>query len=111
MGEEGAAIAAGASRAPVLVIALGGNAITRAADEPSVAAQFSRTRTTMEELTPVVASGDWRTVITHGNGPQVGNILLRSDLAAEAGELPRLPIDSAVADTQGAMGYMIGQCL
>jgi carbamate kinase len=101
----------GGSKAPVLVVALGGNAITRADDEPSVQAQFARTRATMDELMPVIASGDWRVVVTHGNGPQVGNILLRSDLAAEAGELPRLPIDSAVADTQGAMGYMIGQCL
>jgi carbamate kinase len=101
----------GGSKAPVLVVALGGNAITRADDEPSVKAQFARTRATMDELMPVIASGDWRVVVTHGNGPQVGNILLRSDLAAEAGELPRLPIDSAVADTQGAMGYMIGQCL
>jgi carbamate kinase len=95
----------------VLVIALGGNAITRPGDEPSVAAQFARTRTTVEDLMPVVASGRWRLVITHGNGPQVGSVLLRSDLAAEAGELPRLPLDIAVADTQGGMGYMIQQCL
>jgi carbamate kinase len=101
----------GRPRAPALVIALGGNAISRAGDEPSVQAQFARTRATMEQLLPVVTSGDWRLVFTHGNGPQVGNILLRSDLAYEAHELPRLPIDAAVADTQGAMGYMIGQCL
>ena len=95
----------------MLVVALGGNAITRAGDEPSVAAQFQRTRETVEHLLPVIASRRWRVVITHGNGPQVGNILLRSDLAAEAGELPRLPIDTAVADTQGGMGYMLQQCL
>ena len=96
---------------PVLVIALGGNAITRPGDEPSVEAQFRRTRATVDDLMPVIASGRWRLVVTHGNGPQVGNILLRSDLAAEAGELPRLPVDIAVADTQGGMGYMIQQCL
>jgi carbamate kinase len=96
---------------PVLVVALGGNAITRAGDEPSVQAQFSRTRETCDYLVPVVESGNWRMVITHGNGPQVGNILLRSDLGVEAGELPPLPVDAAVADTQGAMGYMIQQCL
>lgn len=96
---------------PVLVVALGGNAITRPGDEPSVQAQFRRTRETVEHLVPIVASGRWRVVVTHGNGPQVGNILLRSDLAAEAGELPPLPVDSAVADTQGAMGYMVQQCL
>jgi carbamate kinase len=102
--------AAGAG-APILVLALGGNAITRAGDEPSVGAQFHRTRATVEHIVPVVASGRWRLAITHGNGPQVGNVLLRSDLAAEAGALPRLPLDTAVADTQAGMGYMIQQCL
>lgn len=97
--------------APLLVLALGGNAITRADDPPSVEAQFARTRETVELLMPVIAAGTHRLVITHGNGPQVGNILLRSDLAAEAGQLPRIPIDAAVADTQGAMGYMIQQAL
>lgn len=97
--------------APILVVALGGNAISRERDEPSVAAQFARTRETAELLVPIVATGQHRLVLTHGNGPQVGNILLRSDVAEEAGVLPRLPIDSAVADTQGAMGYMIQQCL
>lgn len=97
--------------APILVVALGGNAISRAGDDPSVGAQFKRTRETAECLVPIVASGRHRLVITHGNGPQVGNILLRSDVAEEAGILPRLPIDSAVADTQGAMGYMIQQCI
>src|ERR671918_2077663 len=99
------------SGAPVLVIALGGNAITRADDDLSVGAQFARTKETAELLVPVIASGRYRVLITHGNGPQVGNILLRSDITAEAGLLPRLPIDAAVADTQGAMGYMIQQCL
>jgi carbamate kinase len=48
-------------------------------------------------------------VVTHGNGPQVGNVLLRSDLAAHL--LPRLPLDTCVADTQGGMGFMLQQCL
>ena len=96
---------------PLMVVALGGNAISRAGDEPSVGAQFARTRATVDHLLALIAAGDRRMVLTHGNGPQVGNILLRSDLAAEAGELPPLPVDSAVADTQGAMGYMIQQCL
>jgi carbamate kinase len=96
---------------PILVVALGGNAITRPGDEPSVGAQFRRTRETVDYLLPIIESGIYRLVITHGNGPQIGNILLRSDLATEAGELPPLPIDSAVADSQGAMGYMIQQCL
>jgi carbamate kinase len=96
---------------PPLVLALGGNSISRRDDEPSVGAQFERARETCELLVPLIASAKWRVVITHGNGPQVGNILLRSDLAAEAGELPRIPVDAAVADTQGAMGYMLQQSL
>lgn len=99
------------SKRPLLVLALGGNAITRVGDDASVAAQFGRTEETARLLLPVIASGGWRIVITHGNGPQIGSILLRSDFAAEAGELPRLPMDIAVADTQGGMGYMIQQCL
>lgn len=95
---------------PILVVALGGNAITRAEDDASVESQFRRTRETVETLLPIVESGAYRIVLTHGNGPQVGSILLRSDVAAEAGVLPRLPVDAAVADTQGAMGYMIQQC-
>jgi len=92
-------------------VALGGNAITRSGDELSVGAQFRRTRETVDCLLEIIESGTYRLVLTHGNGPQIGNILLRSDLATEAGELPPLPIDAAVADTQGAMGYMIQQCL
>ena len=99
------------SRKPILVVALGGNAITRADDDRSVEAQFERTRATVELLLPVIASRRWRMVFSHGNGPQVGSVLLRSDLAAEAGALPRLPIDVAVSDTQGGMGYMIQQVL
>jgi carbamate kinase len=98
-------------KAPVLVVALGGNAISRAGDSPSVDAQFERTRETVQHLMPLIASGVYRLVITHGNGPQVGTILLRSDLAAEAGVLPRLPMPTAVSDTQGGMGYMIQQSL
>jgi carbamate kinase len=108
---EGEAWTQAGKDAPALVLALGGNAITRATDDPSVQAQFRRTRATVEQMMPVIASGDWRIAITHGNGPQVGNVLQRSDFAAEAGVLPRLPLDTAVADTQGGMGYMIQQCL
>jgi carbamate kinase len=48
-------------------------------------------------------------LVTHGNGPQVGNALLRSDLAAAVA--PRLPLDTCVADLQGGMGFMLQQCL
>ncbi|HEV2755857.1 MAG TPA: carbamate kinase [Actinomycetota bacterium] len=95
----------------ILVIALGGNALQRPEDDDSVAGDFRRTAETVAYLLPLMASGDWRVVLTHGNGPQVGNHLLRSELGHDNGGTPLLPLDVCVADTQGGMGYMIQQCL
>jgi carbamate kinase len=95
----------------VLVIALGGNALQRPEDDDSVAGDFRRTQETVAHLLPLIASGEWRVVVTHGNGPQVGNHLLRSELGHAYGDTPLLPLDVCVADTQGGMGYMIQQCL
>lgn len=87
-----------------LVIALGGNAITRPGERGTIPQQFAHTKETLEHLTPLFHS-DRRIVITHGNGPQIGNILIRS----EEGErrVPPLPLDTCVSDSQGGMGYMI----
>ena len=79
--------------------------------DDSVEADFERTAHTAEHLVAVVSSGGWRLVVTHGNGPQVGNHLLRSELGREHGRLPALPLDVCVADTQGGMGYMLQQAL
>ncbi|MDQ3914810.1 MAG: carbamate kinase [Actinomycetota bacterium] len=95
----------------ILVIALGGNALQRPEDDDSVAGDFRRTQETVGHVLPLVASGEWRVVLTHGNGPQVGNHLLRSELGHVDGGTPLLPLDVCVADTQGGMGYMIQQCL
>lgn len=96
---------------PIVVVALGGNALQSPTGEDSVEADFERTATTADHLTSLVVSGAWRLVVTHGNGPQVGNHLLRSELGREHGELPPLPLDVCVADTQGGMGYMLQQAL
>lgn len=90
--------------AETLVIALGGNAITRAGEPGTIPQQFAHTAETLEHLRPLFHS-DARIVITHGNGPQIGNILIR----VEEGErrVPRLPLDTCVSDSQGGMGYMI----
>ncbi len=87
-----------------LVIALGGNAITRPGERGTIPQQFAHTAETLEHLMPLFHS-DRRIVITHGNGPQIGNILIRS----EEGErrVPPLPLDTCVSDSQGGMGYMI----
>lgn len=81
------------------------------AGDDSVEADFERTVATAEHLVSIVASGGWRLVVTHGNGPQVGNHLLRSELGRDYGGLPPLPLDVCVADTQGGMGYMLQQTL
>lgn len=90
--------------AETLVIALGGNAITRPGEPGTIPQQFAHTAETLAHLLPVFRSGA-RIAITHGNGPQIGNILIR----VEEGErrVPRLPLDTCVSDSQGGMGYMI----
>jgi carbamate kinase len=84
-----------------LVIALGGNSITRAGEPGTIPQQFEHTAETLNHLAPLFHS-DARIAITHGNGPQIGNILIR----VEEGErrVPRLPLDTCVSDSQGGMG-------
>jgi carbamate kinase len=84
-----------------VVVALGGNAIAPPGSRSPIPAQYERTMETAHHL---VHLAERPLVVTHGNGPQVGNVLLRSDLAAHL--LPRLPLDTCVADTQGGMGFM-----
>jgi carbamate kinase len=93
---------------PTAVVAIGGNSLISDASHRSVPDQFAATRETARHLAEMVAAG-WTIVVTHGNGPQVGFILLRSDLSAHV--LHTVPLDSCGADTQGALGYMIQQCL
>jgi carbamate kinase len=90
----------------LVVVALGGNAISPPGSASPIPAQYERTMETAHHLAHLTARP---LVVTHGNGPQVGNVLLRSDLAADL--LPRLPLDTCVADTQGGMGFMLQQCL
>ncbi len=91
-----------------IVVALGGNAISPADEEGNIPQQFRTTRQTVVHLADLIELGG-RLLVTHGNGPQVGNVLRRVELAAS--EIYTLPLDICVADTQGGMGYMIAQCL
>ncbi|MEM8681588.1 MAG: carbamate kinase, partial [Planctomycetota bacterium] len=93
---------------PTAVVALGGNAISVAGKEGNIEDQFEQTRRTAKSLVDAIEAG-YRLVITHGNGPQVGNILRRVEIASH--ELYPIPLEVCVADTQAGMGYMIGQCL
>src|ERR1041384_5212413 len=86
------------------VIALGGNAITRPGEPGAIPRQFEHTAETLRHLAPLFHS-DARIVITHGNGPQIGNILIR--VVEGERRVPRLPLDTCVSDSQGGMGYMI----
>jgi len=92
----------------VAVVAIGGNSLIKDKQHRTVADQFNATRETCVHIAGMIEEG-WNVVVTHGNGPQVGFILLRSDLAAHV--LHTVPLDSCGADTQGAIGYMIQQCL
>jgi carbamate kinase len=90
------------------VVAIGGNSLIRDEDHQAVADQFETTRGTCSHIARMVEQG-WRVIVTHGNGPQVGFILLRSELASKA--VHTVPLDSCGAETQGELGYMIQQCL
>jgi len=91
-----------------IVIAIGGNSLIKDEDHRSVADQYAAVVETARHIADLVARG-FRVVITHGNGPQVGFILLRSEHSR--GLLHEVPLDSIGADTQGAIGYQIQQAM
>jgi carbamate kinase len=90
-------------KAPVLV-AMGGNSLLDPSLPPTVENQFAVTARAVEPIAELIQRGE-RLVLTHGNGPQVGFMQLRSELAK--GQIHEVPLDSLVADSQGAIGYMI----
>lgn len=92
----------------LIVLAVGGNTLIEDAKRRTVADQYNACLKTCANITPLLEQGH-RMVITHGNGPQVGFILRRAELAAH--ELHLVPLDSCGADTQGAIGYQIQQAL
>ena len=91
-----------------LVVALGGNAISAPGKVGDIDEQFAQVSETAEVLCDAIERG-YHLIVTHGNGPQVGNVLRRVELAR--GELYPIPLEVCVADTQAGMGYMIAQCL
>ena len=91
-----------------IMIALGGNSLSPKGSSGTVGEQFSFTRKTMDHLSEFILK-DYNICITHGNGPQVGNELLRMDLTNDV--VPPLPLGICVANTQGQIGYMVQQTL
>jgi carbamate kinase len=92
----------------VLVVAIGGNSLIKDAQHMSVPDQYAALGTTSGHIARIIKDG-WQVAIGHGNGPQVGFILRRSELAAH--ELHEVPLDVCDADTQGAIGYELQQNL
>ena len=93
---------------PITVIAIGGNSLIRSKDKSSFADQLATTAETCRHIADIVEAGH-DVVVTHGNGPQVGFILIRSHLARN--RLPEVPLDACNAQTQAEVGYMIQQSL
>lgn len=89
-----------------LLIALGGNALIRKGQEGTIEQQFENLRVPVRQITRL--SQNYKMIITHGNGPQVGNLLLQQEAC---GDLPRLPLEILVAQTEGQIGYMIESTL
>ncbi|HHT9147341.1 MAG TPA: carbamate kinase [Candidatus Wunengus sp. YC61] len=92
----------------IVVIALGGNALIMEGQRGTIAEQFENTRKSLDGIVYCLKQG-YGVVITHGNGPQVGNLLLMVE--ASRNQVPDLPLGVCVADTEGAIGYMIQQSL
>lgn len=92
------------------VVALGGNALLRGDQIGTIDEQEKNTTETLENLIFLIKEG-YDLVITHGNGPQVGNILMRNDAGEQMYGIAQMPIDICVADSQGGIGYMIERML
>jgi carbamate kinase len=92
-----------------IVFALGGNAILKPGQKGTIAEQLANIETACHCVAEIIANGSYRVVIAHGNGPQVGNVLLQNEAAR--GSVPVMPLDVCGAATQGMIGYLIQQTL
>src|SRR5207302_4950505 len=102
---RGAGLGGGMSR---IVVALGGNAILRSKQLNNYAEQYDNIRRTCEQIVELIAEG-YQPILTHGNGPQVGNLLIQNEAASSL--VPAVPLDVCGAETQGQIGYMLEQAL
>jgi carbamate kinase len=98
--------ATGRGPKPTLIVALGGNALIRKGQQGTIAEQFDNLRIPVRQIASLTA--EYNVIITHGNGPQVGNLLLQQECCQAA---PKLPLEILVAQTQGQIGYMIESVL
>lgn len=91
-----------------ILLAVGGNSLIRAGEKGTMAEQLSNARRTAREIVGLLRDG-FRIILTHGNGPQVGAALLRSEAGAK--QVPGLPLDVCDASTQGEIGYILEQAI
>lgn len=91
-----------------VLVALGGNAILKHKERGTAEEQFENVRETCRHMVALIKEG-YRIAITHGNGPQVGDILLKNELSKDT--LPPMPLDVCGAESQGMLGYMIQQSM
>ncbi|NNK92834.1 MAG: carbamate kinase [Desulfobacterales bacterium] len=91
---------------PILLLALGGNALIRKGQEGTIEQQFENLQVPIRQIAKI--SQDYRIIITHGNGPQVGNLLLQQECCDA---LPKMPLEILVSQTEGQIGYMIESTL
>ncbi len=94
----------------IAVVAIGGNSLIRDKDHQTVEDQYLAAKETTAHVAEMIAAG-WRVAIGHGNGPQVGFILRRSEIAHKVEGMHELPLDVCGADSQGAIGYALQQTL
>ncbi|MFO8037802.1 MAG: carbamate kinase [Anaerolineales bacterium] len=92
----------------VAVVAIGGNSLIKSKDHQTVEDQYQAAKETAKHLVDMIEQG-WDIAIGHGNGPQVGFILRRSEIAARVEGMHELPLDVCGADSQGAIGYALQQ--
>ncbi|RFU45322.1 carbamate kinase [Paraburkholderia sp. DHOC27] len=95
-------------RKPLAIVAVGGNALIQDDLHNSIPDQYGAVAESVRHIADMIEAG-WDLVVTHGNGPQVGFILRRSEIAAQ--EVSPVPLDYAVGDTQGAIGYMFQKAM
>jgi carbamate kinase len=94
----------------IAVVAIGGNSLIKDKHHQTVEDQYQAAKETTEHIADMIEAG-WDVAIGHGNGPQVGFILRRSEIAAKAEGMHEVPLDVCGADTQGAIGYALQQTL
>lgn len=92
------------------IVAVGGNSLIQDPKNPEISFQWDAVRETCEHIAAMVIDG-WQIVITHGNGPQVGYLLRRTEIAQKVEGIHSVPLDLLVADTQGSIGYMLQQAM